>query len=114
MSIIKNHVQLIGNMGQEPTITNLEIGKKVTRFSLATDEYYKDGQGNTQTDTNRHTIVAWRWRTGKRHEKRSRHGTDMVEVRVGTTRCMQNHRTNPSKRKNPRVATFRRLIIPTR
>ena len=33
MSTIKNHVQLIGNVGQEPTITNLESGKKVARFS---------------------------------------------------------------------------------
>ena len=32
MSTLKNHVQLIGNVGQEPTITNLESGKKVARF----------------------------------------------------------------------------------
>ena len=43
MSTIKNHVQLIGNVGQEPTITNLESGKKVARLSLATNEYYKNG-----------------------------------------------------------------------
>ena len=59
MSTIKNHVQLIGNVGQEPTITNLESGKKVARFSLATNEYYKDSKGEKQTDTNWHTIVAW-------------------------------------------------------
>jgi single-strand DNA-binding protein len=59
MSSIKNHVQLIGNVGQEPTITNLENGKKVARFSLATNEYYKDNKGEKQTDTNWHTIVAW-------------------------------------------------------
>ena len=59
MSTIKNHVQLIGNVGQEPTVTNLESGKKVARFSLATNEYYKDGKGEKQTDTNWHTIVAW-------------------------------------------------------
>jgi len=59
MSTIKNHVQLIGNVGQEPTITNLESGKKVARFSLATNEYYKDKEGNKQTDTNWHTVVAW-------------------------------------------------------
>lgn len=59
MSALKNHVQLIGNVGQEPTITNLESGKKVARFSLATNEYYKDKEGNKQTDTNWHTIVAW-------------------------------------------------------
>ena len=59
MSTIKNHVQLIGNVGQEPTIMNLESGKKVARFSLATNEYYKDAKGEKQTDTNWHTVVAW-------------------------------------------------------
>ena len=59
MSTIKNHVQLIGNVGQKPTITNLENGKKVTRLSLATNENYKDGKGEKQTDTNWHTLVAW-------------------------------------------------------
>jgi single-strand DNA-binding protein len=59
MSTLKNHVQLIGNVGQEPTITNLESGKKVARFSLATNEYYKDDKGEKQTETNWHTVVAW-------------------------------------------------------
>lgn len=59
MSTIKNHVQLIGNVGQEPTITNLESGKKVARFSLATNENYKDSKDEKQTDTNWHTVVAW-------------------------------------------------------
>lgn len=59
MSTIKNHVQLVGNVGQEPTITNLESGKKVARFSMATNENYKDSKGERQTDTNWHTVVAW-------------------------------------------------------
>ena len=57
--MIKNHVQLIGNVGQDPTITNLESGKKVARFSVATNENYKDSKGEKQTDTNWHNIVAW-------------------------------------------------------
>ncbi|WJJ95700.1 single-stranded DNA-binding protein [Algibacter luteus] len=59
MSTLKNKVQLIGNVGIEPTITNLENGKKVARLSLATNEHYKNGQGEKQTDTNWHTIIAW-------------------------------------------------------
>lgn len=59
MSSIKNHVQLIGNVGQEPTVTNLENGKKVARLSLATNENYKNSKGEKQTDTNWHTVVAW-------------------------------------------------------
>jgi len=59
MSSIKNHVQLIGNIGQDPSVTNLENGRKVARLSLATNENYKDAKGEKQTDTNWHTIVAW-------------------------------------------------------
>ena len=59
MSTLKNHVQLIGNVGQEPSITNLESGKKVARFSLATNEYYKNEKGEKIQNTEWHTIVAW-------------------------------------------------------
>ncbi|MBA6153819.1 single-stranded DNA-binding protein [Gelidibacter maritimus] len=59
MSTLKNHVQLIGNVGQEPTITNLESGKKVARFSLATNEYYKNDKGEKTQTTDWHTVVAW-------------------------------------------------------
>ncbi|WP_456440259.1 single-stranded DNA-binding protein [Psychroserpens sp.] len=59
MSTLKNKVQLIGNVGQEPTITNLESGKKVARLSLATNENYKNYKGEKQTDTNWHTAIAW-------------------------------------------------------
>lgn len=59
MSTLKNKVQLIGNVGQEPTITELDNGKKVARLSLATNENYKNSKGEKQTDTNWHTIVAW-------------------------------------------------------
>ena len=59
MSTIKNHVQLIGNVGQEPTVTNLESGKKVVRFSLATNENYKNDKGEKVQSTDWHTVVAW-------------------------------------------------------
>ena len=59
MSTLRNHVQLIGNVGQEPQITNLESGKKVARFSLATNEFYKNEQGEKVQNTEWHTIVAW-------------------------------------------------------
>ncbi len=59
MSTLKSHVQLIGNVGQEPTMAILESGKKVARFSLATNEYYKDDKGEKTQTTDWHTIVAW-------------------------------------------------------
>ena len=59
MSTLKNHVQLIGNVGQEPTITNLESGKKAARFSIATNEHYKNSNGEKVQSTDWHTVVAW-------------------------------------------------------
>ncbi len=59
MSKLRNKVQLIGNVGQEPTITDLESGKKVARVSLATNENYKNTKGEKVTDTQWHALVAW-------------------------------------------------------
>ena len=59
MSTLKNNVKLIGNVGAEPSITNLDNGKKVARFSLATNETFKNNKGEKQTETNWHTLIAW-------------------------------------------------------
>lgn len=59
MSTIRNKVQLIGNVGREPEIVNLESGKKLAKFSVATNESYKNGNGERITDTQWHNIVAW-------------------------------------------------------
>lgn len=59
MSTLKNKVQLIGNVGQEPIVTVLDSGKKVARISLATNEHYKNAKGEKQTQTNWHQLVAW-------------------------------------------------------
>lgn len=59
MSTIRNKVQLIGNVGREPEIVNLESGKKLAKFSVATNENYKNASGERVTDTQWHNIVAW-------------------------------------------------------
>ena len=59
MSIIKNYLHLLGSIGDNPKVTELDGGKKVARFSLATNETYKDGKGEKQQVTDWHTIVAW-------------------------------------------------------
>jgi len=59
MSTIRNQVQLIGNVGQDPTVTTLESGKKVARFSMATNEHYKNAKGEKVTNTQWHQVVAW-------------------------------------------------------
>jgi len=59
MNTIKNKVQLIGNLGNDPEIINLESGKTLAKFSIATNESYKNAQGEKITDTQWHNVVAW-------------------------------------------------------
>ncbi|MEM1337093.1 MAG: single-stranded DNA-binding protein [Bacteroidota bacterium] len=59
MSKLRNHVQLIGNVGKEPQVTNLESGRKVARFPLATNEHYRNQKGEKVQSTDWHVIVAW-------------------------------------------------------
>jgi len=59
MNALKNKVQLIGNLGQDPEIVNLENGNKLAKFSIATSDYYKNAQGEKVEDTQWHNIVAW-------------------------------------------------------
>ena len=55
-----NRVSLIGNLGQDPEFRTLEGGTAVCRMSVATNESWKDRDGNWQTETQWHNVVAWR------------------------------------------------------
>jgi len=59
MFALKNKVQLIGNLGNKPEIRTTEAGKKIARFSIATNEIYKDSNGEKVTETQWHNLVAW-------------------------------------------------------
>ncbi|MGB0429065.1 MAG: single-stranded DNA-binding protein [Bacteroidia bacterium] len=56
---LRNKVQLIGHIGNAPEIRTLDSGKTFARFSMATNETYKDANGNQVTNTDWHNIVAW-------------------------------------------------------
>ncbi len=59
MNALKNRVQLIGNLGMKPEVITLESGKKLAKFSIATNEVYKNAQGEKITDTQWHNVIAW-------------------------------------------------------
>ncbi|MBN1927497.1 MAG: single-stranded DNA-binding protein [Prolixibacteraceae bacterium] len=59
MTTLRNRVQLVGNLGMDPEIVNFESGKKVAKFTVATNETYSDGNGNKATSTQWHNVVAW-------------------------------------------------------
>jgi single-strand DNA-binding protein len=59
MYALKNKVQLIGNLGNAPEVRNTESGKKLVRFSVATNEQYKNAKGERVTETQWHNLIAW-------------------------------------------------------
>ena len=77
MNALRNRVQLIGNLGAEPEIITLESGKKLAKFSIATNEMYKNAQGEKVTDTQWHNVVAWN-KTAEIVEKYVQKGNEIV------------------------------------
>ncbi len=59
MTTLRNRVQLVGNLGMNPEVKAFDNGKKLAKFTLATNEVYSDGKGNSTTTTQWHNIVAW-------------------------------------------------------
>lgn len=55
-----NRVILIGNLGRDPEVRRLENGAVVAKFSIATNENYRDKSGEWQSLTEWHDIVMWR------------------------------------------------------
>ena len=54
-----NKVILIGRLGKDPEVKYTPSGAPVAKFSLATDEVFKDRSGEQQRRTEWHNIVAW-------------------------------------------------------
>jgi single-strand DNA-binding protein len=55
-----NKVMLIGHLGKDPEVSYTASGVAVGKFSIATNERWKDQDGNVQERTEWHNIVAWR------------------------------------------------------
>ncbi len=59
MNNLRNHVQLIGRVGQTPEIKNLEDGRKIANLSIATNESYRNAKGEKIEQTYWHNLIAW-------------------------------------------------------
>ena len=95
MSTLRNKVQLIGNLGNDPEIIALESGRKLAKFSLATNESYKDVNGEKQTKTDWHNIVAW----GKTAEIIEKYVTKGKEVAVEGKLITRNYETKEGEKR---------------
>ena len=54
-----NRVILIGNLGRDPELRYTQTGQAVTNFSIATNEKWKDKEGQPQERTEWHRIIVW-------------------------------------------------------
>jgi len=59
MNTLRNSVQLIGNLGKEIELKNLDSGSKLAKITIATNDYYKNNKGETVQDTQWHNAIAW-------------------------------------------------------
>lgn len=59
MNNLRNRVQLIGHVGNDPEVKNLDSGSKLARLSVATNESYRNDKGERVTNTEWHNVVAW-------------------------------------------------------
>lgn len=59
MNTLKNRVQLIGHLGNAPKVHTTKTGKKYARFSMATNEEYKNSNGEKVKETQWHNLIAW-------------------------------------------------------
>ena len=118
MNTMKNLVQLIGNLGNDPEVKEVSGGRRMARMSVATSESYTNKSGERITDTQWHTVVAW-GQTAEMAERLLRKGTPVMlegrlvhrsyEAKDGSKRyitevVMSNFQLLPGKREEAAAA----------
>ena len=79
-----NKVTLIGNLGRDPEVRKLESGTSVAKFSVATNENYRDKNGEWQTITEWHNVVAWRNLAERAERDLKKGGMVYIEGKIST------------------------------
>jgi single-strand DNA-binding protein len=74
---MKNKVQLIGHVGQEPEVKTVN-NKKVATLTIATNDFYYNEKGDKVEQTEWHRITAW----GKTAEVIEKYVTKGKEIAV--------------------------------
>ncbi len=103
-----NRVTLIGNLGRDPEVRRFENGAVVAKFSVATNENYRDKSGEWQTQTEWHDVVAWR-NLGERAEATLKKGM-MVYVEGKLTHRSWQDQDGNNRRTTEVVANYFRQI----
>ncbi len=107
MQNLRNRVQLIGRLGQDPIAKTLSDGKTLATFSLATSRSYRSREGKKINDTQWHTIVAW----GRIAEVVAEYLRKGKEVAVEGTLVKRKYTTQDGKNRQVTEVTLKRLLM---
>jgi len=88
-----NKVQLIGNLGNDPDIRNTQDGRKISSFSLATSESWRDkNTGERRSKSDWHKIVCFNDGLSKVIEQYLKKGSKVyVEGKLVTRKWQDNN-----------------------
>lgn len=103
-----NKVTLIGRLGKDPEVRTLDSGTNIAKFSIATDESYKDKNGDWQTQTEWHNVILWRG-LAERAEANLRKGALVYVEGKLTNRSWQDDQGNTNYITEVRGTYFRLL-----
>lgn len=103
-----NRVILIGNLGRDPEVRTLESGTMVAKFSVATNESYKDRNGEWQDLTEWHDVVVWR-ALAERAQQQLKKGSQVYIEGKLTHRSWQDQNGNNRRTTEVLANTFRLL-----
>ena len=59
MNALRNKVQLIGRLGKDPELMSFDEGKVKCAFPVATNESFRNGEGERVERTQWHDVVIW-------------------------------------------------------
>ncbi|MBG0782416.1 MAG: single-stranded DNA-binding protein [Bacteroidales bacterium] len=93
MTTFNNTVQLIGRAGNDPEIKSFDKERKMARFSIATNSYYYNQNGERVEDTHWHQVIAW-GKTAEIVEKHVKKGRQLAVAGKLTNRSWDDKEGN--------------------
>lgn len=107
MSTLRNKVSLIGRLGAQPEVTNFETGSTLARFTMATNERYKDKSGQWQENTQWHVIKAW----GPVAERVKKNLNKGQEILIEGKLVHQTYETKTGEKRNETIIEINEFLI---
>ena len=77
MNTLRNKVSLIGRLGAKPEVVKIDNGNALARFSIATNESYKNKEGEWVENTQWHNLKEW-GKNAELVEKLLKKGTEVA------------------------------------